>query len=100
MALNAAFIFLVGDADETTRTVLSTPSIHLHVVGCKNYAEAETAAKELAAQGVTAMELCAGFGNEGIARVQRAVGPKVAVGAVKFDFHPGLNFQSGDALFQ
>ena len=100
MALNAAFIFLVGDADETTRTVLSTPSIHLHVVGCKNYAEAETAAKELAAQGVTALELCAGFGNEGIARVQRAVGPKVAVGAVKFDFHPGLNFQSGDALFQ
>lgn len=100
MALNAAFLFLVGDADETTRTVLSTPSIHLHVVGCKNYAEAETAAKELAAQGVTALELCAGFGNEGIARVQRAVGPKVAVGAVKFDFHPGLNFQSGDALFQ
>jgi len=59
----------------------------------------KAAAKELAAQGVTAMELCAGFGNEGIARVQRAVGPDVAVGAVKFDFHPGLGFKSGDALF-
>lgn len=47
----------------------------------------------------TAMELCAGFGNEGIARIQRAVGPDVAVGAVKFDFHPGLGFKSGDALF-
>ena len=70
MALNAAFIFLVGDADENTRTVVSTPSIDLNVVGCKNYAEAEAAAKELAAQGVTAMELCAGFGNEGIARIQ------------------------------
>lgn len=45
------------------------------------------------------MELCAGFGNEGIARIQRAVGPDVAVGAVKFDFHPGLGFKSGDALF-
>ena len=91
MALQAAFIFLVGDADENTRTVVSTPSI--------NYAEAEAAAKALAAQGVTAIELCAGFGNEGIARIQRAVGPDVAVGAVKFDFHPGLGFKSGDALF-
>ena len=96
MALQAAFLFLIGDADETTRTVVSTPSIHLNVVGCKTYAEAEAAAKELA---VTAMELCAGFGNEGIARIQRAVGPDVAVGAVKFDFHPGLGFKSGDALF-
>ena len=84
MALQAAFLFLIGDADETTR---------------KTYAEAEAAAKELAAGGVTAMELCAGFGNEGIARIQRAVGPDVAVGAVKFDFHPGLGFKSGDALF-
>ena len=99
MALNAAFIFLVGDADETTRTVLSTPSIALNVVGCRTYAEAESAARDLAARGVTAIELCAGFGNEGTARVQRAVGPDVAVGAVKFDFHPGLGFQSGDALF-
>ena len=95
MALQAAFLFLIGDADETTRTVVSTPSIHLNVT----YAEAEAAAKELAAGGVTAMELCAGFGNEGIARIQRAVGPDVAVGAVKFDFHPGLGFKSGDALF-
>ena len=54
MALQAAFIFLVGDADENTRTVVSTPSINLNVVG---------------------------------------------VGAVKFDFHPGLGFKSGDALF-
>ena len=45
MALNAAFIFLVGDADETTRTVLSTPSIALNVVGCRTYAEAESAAR-------------------------------------------------------
>lgn len=43
MALQAAFLFLIGDADETTRTVVSTPSIHLNVVGCKTYAEAEAA---------------------------------------------------------
>lgn len=99
MALQAAFIFLVGDADENTRTVVSTPSINLNVVGCKNYAEAEAAAKALAAQGVTAIELCAGFGNEGIARIKRAVGPGIAVGAVKFDFHPAFEFKSGDDMF-
>jgi len=99
MNLQAAFLFLVGDADASTRTVVSTPSIDLNVIGCKNYAEAEEAARTMAARGVTAIELCAGFGNEGIARVQRAVGPDVAVGAVKFDFHPALGFKSGDSAF-
>lgn len=99
MSLNAAFIFLIGDADQTTRTVVSTPSINLHVIGCKNYAEAEDAAREMVAMGVTALELCAGFGNEGIARIQKAAGPDVAVGAVKFDFHPALGFKSGDGIF-
>ena len=47
MALQAAFIFRVGDADENTRTVVATPSINRNVVGCKNCAEAEAAAKEL-----------------------------------------------------
>ena len=37
--------------------------------------------------------------DKAVARIQRAVGPDVAVGAVKFDFHPGLGFKSGDALF-
>ena len=36
MKLQAAFIFLVGDADETTRAVVSTPSIELHAIGCRN----------------------------------------------------------------
>lgn len=99
MKLKAAFIFLVGDADETTKAVVSTPSIELHAIGCKNYDEAVFAAKKCAADGITALELCAGFGNEGIACVQKAVGPDVAVGAVKFDFHPGLEYKSGDRFF-
>ena len=99
MNLQAAFIFLVGDADETTRAVVSTPSIELHAIGCRNYDEAVSVAKACVADGVTAVELCAGFGNEGIARIQQAVGPDVAVGAVKFDFHPALGFRSGDRLF-
>lgn len=97
--LMAAFIFLIGDADSSTRTVVSTDSIDLHVIGCKNYDEAEDAVREMTAKGVGAIELCAGFGNEGIARMQKAAGSEVAVGAVKFDFHPGLDFKSGDRLF-
>ena len=56
-------------------------------------------AKELVEKGCTAIELFAGFGNEGIARIKRAVGPGIAVGAVKFDFHPAFEFKSGDDLF-
>ncbi|NBI61677.1 hypothetical protein D3Z38_00995 [Clostridiales bacterium] len=55
--------------------------------------------KKLVAKGCSAIELCAGFGNEGIARIQCAVGPGIAVGAVKFDFHPDLAFKSGDEVF-
>lgn len=99
MKLQAAFLFLIGDADEKTRETISTPSIDLHVIGCKNYEEAAMVAKEYAAKGVTAMELCAGFGNAGIAKIQSAVGPDVAVGAVKFDYHPALGYKSGDRFF-
>lgn len=99
MALQAAFLFLAGDAGPDSRAVIPTGSVNLNVVGCRSYDEAEAAARDLAAKGVTAIELCAGFGNEGIARIQRAVGPQVAVGAVKFDFHPGLGFKSGDQIF-
>lgn len=56
-------------------------------------------AKELAGSGVKALELCAGFGNEGIATVTKAVKGKASVGAVKIDFHPGFDFMSGDDLF-
>ena len=74
-------------------------SINMNVVGCATYAEAEEIAKEMVAKGCTAIELCAGFGNEGIARIKRAVGPGIAVGAVKFDFHPAFGFKSGDEMF-
>ena len=99
MKLQAAFLFLVGDADGNTCTVVSTPSIDLNVIGCRNYDDAVTTAKNCVAKGITAIELCAGFGNIGVARISEAVGADVAVGAVKFDFHPGLSFKSGDVFF-
>ena len=53
----------------------------------------------MADQGVKAIELCAGFGNEGTAMVAKAVKGKACVGTVRFDHHPGFDFQSGDELF-
>ncbi|KZL89078.1 DUF6506 family protein [Clostridium magnum] len=101
MKVNAAFIFVAPEADcKVHRTVLDTPVVNLTVVGVKNYSEAETVAVELVSQGIKAIELCAGFGNEGIALISKAVRGKASVGAVKFDHHPGLGFKSGDELFK
>ena len=101
MKVNAAFIFIAPEVDyKIHRTVMDTPIVQLTIVGVKNYDEAELVAKELVDQGVKAIELCAGFGNEGIARISKAVKGKACVGAVKFDYHPGFDFKSGDDLFQ
>jgi len=98
--MKAAFIFVAPQSDKDVhRTVVKTPAVELSVVGVKNYAEAESVAKELVSQGIEAIELCAGFGNEGVGRVSRAVAFKVPVGVVRFDTHPGLGFKSGDSLF-
>lgn len=101
MKVKAAFLFVAPEVDRTkAKALIETPVVDLTVVGVKNYDEAETAAKELVANGVKAIELCAGFGNQGIARISKAVEGKASVGAVKFDFHPGFDFKSGDELFQ
>jgi hypothetical protein len=100
MKVNAAFIFVAPETDASIhRTIVETPVVSLHVIGVKNYEEGVEVAKEMADQGVKAIELCAGFGNEGTAMVAKAVKGKAAVGAVKFDFHPGFDFKSGDELF-
>ena len=101
MKVKAAFLFVAPETDrQQHRAVIETPALILTVAGVSNYAEAVEVAKELADSGIGAIELCAGFGNEGTAMISKAVQGKAAVGAVKFDFHPGFGFQSGDALFQ
>lgn len=100
MKFIAGFLYVAPKCDpKIQRALVPGEAIDLHVVGCSNYDQAEEAAKELVAAGCSAIELCAGFGNEGIARIQKAVGPEIAVGAVKFDFHPAFDFQSGDKVF-
>lgn len=100
MAFKAAFIFIAPQVDRTTaRSTVATPVVEVITAGVQNYAEAEEVALELVAEGVTAIELCAGFGHEGTARIAKAVKGKAVVGVVRFDLHPGFEHQSGDALF-
>jgi hypothetical protein len=100
MALKAAFIFVAEGADpKVHRAFVKTPSLELTTVGVCNYAEAESVAKELVKEGVAAIELCGGFGHEGVARIAKATRGKAAVGVVRFDSHPGLGGKSGDEMF-
>jgi 2-keto-3-deoxy-6-phosphogluconate aldolase len=100
MALKAAFIFVAPDVDPAVhRSQVVTPAVELTVVAAQNYAQAEQVARALVDEGIVAIELCGGFGNEGTARMVKAVQGKAAVGAVRFDGHPGLEGKSGDALF-
>ena len=102
MALPFTFIFLApGAVSSEHRSVVDTPGVALNVVGCIDYEDAAAVAVEFVENlGVTAVELCAGFGNEGIAIVSKAVKGKAVVGAVKFDRIPSLDFRSGDEVFQ
>lgn len=99
--LKAAFMFVVPDADPSEhRVTISTPAVvELIVVGVKDYQQAIQVSKELVNQGVQAFELCAGFGQIGVAKVVQAVKDKAVVGVVRFDRHPGLEFKSGDEMF-
>jgi hypothetical protein len=100
MSLKAAFIFVAPETNPTLhRSVVDTPVLSLNVVGVSNYTEAVQVARELVESGVTAIELCAGFGTEGAALVSQAVKGKAVVGVVRFDNHPGFGFKSGDELF-
>jgi hypothetical protein len=100
MALKAAFIFLAPDVDpQKDRQTVVTPQVELTAIAASNYKEAEAVAVELVNEGITAIELCGGFGNRGTARIAEAVAGKAAVGAVRFDGHPGLGGKSGDELF-
>ncbi|MEA3340087.1 MAG: DUF6506 family protein [Chloroflexota bacterium] len=100
MALKAAFVFVAPDVDpEVHRQTVVTPQVEVMAVAVNNYAEAVTVCKELVKEGFVAIELCGGFGHIGAAQVAEAVGDKAAVGVVRFDNHPGLEFKSGDALF-
>ena len=96
---NCAFIYVAPGLDPAKdRAFIPSAEINMTVVGCSDYAQAVQLAKDLVADGITAIELCAGFGFEGTAMVKKAV-PGIPVGSVKFDFHPAFNFKTGDDMF-
>lgn len=100
MALRAAFVFVAPTVDpDTHRAVVITPQVELTVVAVNDYAQAARVCQELVAGGIAAIELCGGFGTLGTAQVVQAVGGKAAVGVVRFDNHPGLDYKSGDEFF-
>lgn len=101
MTLKAAFIFLSPEGNvERHQSEVITESVSVKTCAVNSYQAACELATRLVSQGVTAIELCGGFGNEGVAAVQKAVAGQAAVGVVRFDCHPGLKYQSGDALFR
>jgi hypothetical protein len=92
------FMFQTPDADPAKhRATLSLDSVDLIVVGVKDYDQAVEVSQDLMKEGVSAFELCGGFGNIGVARVAEAV-KGVLVGVVRFDRHPLLEGKSGDQL--
>ncbi|SNS18138.1 hypothetical protein SAMN05446037_1005147 [Anaerovirgula multivorans] len=100
MSLKAAFIFVAPEADSNKhRAAIKTPMVSLIAIGVKDYKEAIEVTKELVEQGIAAIELCGGFGLEGAAAVKKAAEGKAAIGVVRFDNHPGLQFKSGDEIF-
>ena len=100
MGLRAAFIFIApqGNPQQHQATV-TTPEVEVVTVAVSDYAGACQAAEDLVNKGCVAIELCGGFGAEGVAQVTRAVRGKAVVGVVRFDHHPGLGHRSGDEVF-
>lgn len=100
MSLKAAFIFVAPETDPAIhKAIVDSPVVQLHVIGVKNYQEGVKVAQELVDQGIVAIELCGGFGVEGVAQIKQAVAGKAVVGVVRFDSHPGFEYKSGDEIF-
>lgn len=98
--LKAAFIFIAPEAEpQQHRSLIETPMVQLTVVGVKSYEAAAQVTNELVNQGIEAIELCGGFGVDGVAKVKQATGGKAVIGVVRFDNHPGLGGKSGDDVF-
>lgn len=93
-------MFLAPNTDPNLHcSNIKTDEVELFTVGVPNYKEACKVASKLLQNGISAIELCGGFGDEGVARIKKAVNGRIVVGVVRFDIHPGLGNKSGDTIF-
>lgn len=98
--LKAAFIFVAPNADAGSHHGwVKTDQVEVKTIAVANYQQACALIDGLVAEGMVAVELCGGFGHKGVAAIAEAAEGRLAVGAVRFDNHPGLEFASGDRLF-
>ena len=92
-------MFIAPDATASEcRTRCDWKGVTLHIAGSSSYEEAVRIAVEYVDNGVSGIELCALFGNKGVAMISDAVGTDIPVGAVRFDHHPFFDDKSGDAV--
>lgn len=97
--LRAVFMVVAPGSDPQQHTQqLETPVLQLKIVAVKDYDQAVEVTRQCVAQGYSVIELCAGFGQQGVARVSQAAG-SIPVGVVRFDHHPLMGHISGDSLF-
>lgn len=96
----AAFIFIAPEAiPETNYSWVKTPEVEVKTLAVSSYKQACEQVIILLEEGITAIELCAGFGNQGVAKIVEITQGKADVGVVRFDRHPCLGNVSGDSLF-
>ncbi|WP_261842794.1 DUF6506 family protein [Aliamphritea ceti] len=98
-AIKAAFIFITPDANpEQHQGWVKTPGVEVKTLAVNSYQQACESLENLISEGVAAVELCGGFGHQGVAQLTHAAAGRVHIGVVRFDQHPLLNFVSGDSI--
>lgn len=95
--LRVGMLLITENADPTRdHTYIDNDDLTLLIITVNSYTMAEQYARALVAAGCQSIELCPGFGNEGVGRIQKAVGPYVPVGVVRFDLYPPCGTHSVD----
>ncbi len=99
--LKAAFIFVAPNAlPQAHHGWVKTEQVHVKTIAVSNYQQACELLDALYDEGIRAIELCAGFGHQGVAQMVECAAGRMHVGVVRFDLHPGLGHVSGDSLFK
>ncbi len=97
--IKAAFMFIAPDANpEQHQGWIKTPGVEVKTLAVSSYLQACGSLENLINEGIVAVELCGGFGHQGVAQLTHAAAGRVQIGVVRFDQHPLLNFVSGDSL--